>query len=420
VINIVTEQTGTTLPGIKPKTGITAPNGFLAAGAFIGIKKRKKDLALLLSEVPAQAACVSTTNIVKAACLIWNEKALAKKPMVRGIVINSGNANACTGVVGLLHTEMMAEAFAQSFGVKPTEVLIASTGVIGVPLPIDTVVSGIKQVSKTVTGSEQSGHEAAEAIMTTDCYAKEFSVEVNISNKVVTIGGMAKGSGMVHPNMATMLGFITTDANISPSLLKQALKESCARTYNMISVDGDTSTNDMVAILANGMAGNPVIDRSGPSYDLFIDALDSVNRYLAKSIAADGEGATKLLEVTVNGTGTVVDAQKLARAVVSSSLVKAAFFGQDANWGRILCALGYAGVNFDPMKVSIEFFSQGGSICLVQNGEPIKFDEDHALTILQEKEIKILITMGEGKEAATAWGCDLSYDYVRINGSYRT
>ena len=420
MINTIPAQSEITLPGTKVRTGITAPKGFLAAGAFVGIKKRKKDLALLLSEVPAYAACVFTTNVVKAACIRWNETVLAKESMVRGIVINSGNANACTGAVGPLHNEMMAQAFAQSFDVKPTEVLIASTGVIGVPLPIDTVVAGIKQLSKTVTGSEQSGHEAAEAIMTTDCYVKEFSVEISIGNKVVTIGGMAKGSGMVHPNMATMLGFITTDANISPLLLKQALKESCTKTYNMISVDGDTSTNDMVAILANGMAGNLVIDCPGPSYDLFIDALDSVNRYLAKSIAADGEGATKLLEVTVNGTGTVVDAQKLARAVVSSNLVKAAFFGQDANWGRILCALGYAGVNFDPMKVSIEFFSQAGSICLVQNGEPIKFDEKHALTILQEKEIKILITMGEGKEAAIAWGCDLSYDYVRINGSYRT
>jgi glutamate N-acetyltransferase/amino-acid N-acetyltransferase len=412
---------GMASPNTKLKTGVTAPKGFLAAGAMVGIKKQaKKDLALVLSEVPAHAACVFTTNVVKAACILFNEKVLAKQPLLRGMVINSGNANACTGEAGILHNEMMAEAFAQAFGVNANQVLIASTGVIGVPLPIETVVNGIKEVSKTVSKSERAGHDAAEAIMTTDCFAKEFSLEVEIGDKIVTIGGMAKGSGMIHPNMATMLGLITTDANISPALLQQALKESNSRTYNMISVDGDTSTNDMVAILANGRAENPLIDQHGPNYELFAEALESVNRFLAKAIARDGEGATKLLEVIVQGAKTIDDAQKLARSVVSSNLVKAAFFGQDANWGRVLCALGYAGVNFDPNNVSIEFFSQAGLICLMHKGEPIKFDEETALTILKEKEIKVLVTMAEGDAQATAWGCDLSYDYVRINGSYRS
>jgi glutamate N-acetyltransferase / amino-acid N-acetyltransferase len=413
----------------KFKTGITAPKGFLAAGAFVGIKKQaetaekkvqKNDLAVVVSEVPAHAACVFTTNVVKAACIVYNQKVLAKGSPVRGIVVNSGNANACTGEAGMQHTEMMAQAFAEAFGTDPSEVLTASTGVIGVPLPIEKIVKGVKALKKTVSADEQSGHDAATAIMTTDLFAKEFSLEVEIDGKTVTIGGMAKGSGMIHPNMATMLGFVTTDANISPLLLQTALKESNSKTFNMISVDGDTSTNDMVAILANGLAGNKVIDKPGPDYELFAEALESVNRYLAKAIAKDGEGATKLLEVIVQGTKTVDDAQKLARSVISSSLVKAAFFGQDANWGRVLCALGYAGINFDPSQVSIEFLSEAGSISLMNKGEPIPFDEEFALSILKEKEIKVLVTMGEGTAQATAWGCDLSYDYVRINGSYRT
>jgi len=413
----------------KFKTGVTAPKGFLAAGTFVGVKQQKEnaekkepknDLAVIVSEVPAHAACVFTTNVVKAACILYNQKVLAKGSTVRGIVVNSGNANACTGEAGMLHTEMMAEAFAQAFGTEKSEVLTASTGVIGVPLPIEKIVNGVKELSKFVTAEEQSGHDAATAIMTTDCFAKEFSLEVEIAGKTVTIGGMAKGSGMIHPNMATMLGFITTDANISPAMLQTALKESNGKTFNMISVDGDTSTNDMLAILANGLAENKLIDKPGPDYELFSEALESVNRYLAKAIAKDGEGATKLLEVIVHGAKTVDDAQKLSRSVISSSLVKAAFFGQDANWGRVLCALGYAGVIFDPTKVSIEFLSQAGSISLMNKGEPIPFDEEFALAILKEKEIKVLVTMGEGQAEATAWGCDLSYDYVRINGAYRT
>jgi glutamate N-acetyltransferase / amino-acid N-acetyltransferase len=425
MLNAVVGTTGTVTGGTKMKTGVTAPKGFLAAGAFVGIKKKngkeKKDLALIFSEVPAHAACVFTTNVVKAACILYNQEIVGKEaPIAQGIVVNSGNANACTGELGMVHTKEMAEAFAQSLGIQANQVLVASTGVIGVPLPIETVKNGIKEMSNSLSSLEKSGNDAAQAIMTTDCFAKEISLEVEIGGKIVTIGGMAKGSGMIHPNMATMLGFITTDANISPALLKQALKESNDKTFNMISVDGDTSTNDMLAILANGLAENPTIDQPGPDYELFVEALESVNRFLAKAIARDGEGATKLLEVIVQGAATVQDAQKLARSVVSSNLTKAAFFGQDANWGRVLCALGYAGVNFDPMKVSIEFFSQAGLISLMHKGEPIKFDEDFALSILKEKEIKVLVTMGEGDAQATAWGCDLSYDYVRINGSYRS
>jgi len=421
VNNATAHKKGMAASQTKLKVGVTAPKGYLAAGLIAGIKKQpKKDLAIVLSKTPANVACVFTTNVVKAACILFNQKVLAKNAPVRGLVINSGNANACTGEAGIVHTQMMADAFAQAFGVAASEVLVASTGVIGVPMPITEVVKGIGNVSKIVSASEASGHEAAEAIMTTDCFAKEFSLEVEIGGKIVTLGGMAKGSGMIHPNMATMLAFVTSDVNISPALLKEALQESNGRTYNMISVDGDTSTNDMVAVLANGLAGNPIIDRRGADYALFAEALDSVNRHLAKAIAGDGEGATKLLEVFVQGAADAESARKLARSVVSSSLVKAAFFGQDANWGRVLCALGYAGVQFDPGQVSIEFLSAAGSVSLMNKGEPIAFDEELALSVLKENEIKVVVFMGEGAAQATAWGCDLSYDYVRINGSYRS
>ena len=404
----------------KIKNGITAPQGFLAAGAHIGIKKENKDLALLLSEVPANAAAVFTSNVVKAAPLLWNQSILELKPVMRGIVINSGNANACTGETGFVHAELMAKTFAKSFNIQPHEVLVASTGIIGVPLPINTVIGGIEEVSKILSSGEKSGHQAAEAIMTTDTCTKEFSIQTEIGGKPVTIAGMAKGSGMIHPNMATMLSFITTDANISPKLLQLALQESTSRTYNMISVDGNTSTNDMVIILANGLAENPLINKQDIYYKQFVDALDSVNNNLARAIVADGEGATKIIEVCIQGAKTTTDAQRLAKSVVSSNLVKTAFFAEDANWGRIICALGYAGVDFNPMDVSLELSSTGGCIDLMRHGEPIEFDEDQATAILKEHEIKVLVTIGEGKEIATAWGCDLTYDYVRINSQYRT
>ncbi len=408
---------------IKVNGGITAPQGFQAAGAHIGLKKQKqkKDLALIASNVPAHFAAVFTTNVVKAAPIIWCEQVAQKQAPIRGIVVNSGNANACTGAAGMQHTEIMAKTFANCLGVKSEEILVSSTGVIGLPLPIDLITEGIKTTSKLLSSENGAGEAAAQAIMTTDTFMKEFAFSTPISGKTVTIGGIAKGSGMIHPNMATMLAFITTDVNISPALLKECLQKSNQQTYNMISVDGDTSTNDMVAIMSNGLAGNEIINEHGDNYNKFFAALNEVNLELAKAIVHDGEGATKFLEVTVHGTKTVEEAQKLSKAVISSSLVKTAFFGQDANWGRILAAMGYAGVPFDPDGVSIEFLSEAGKISLINRGEPEVIDEAKALKILKEKNIKILIEMNNGgQSSATAWGCDLSYEYVRINGSYRS
>ena len=400
--------------------GITSPLGFKAAGDFVGIKKNgKADLSLLWSEVPAMCAAVFTTNIVKAAPILWNQKVLKDRPIVQGIVINSGNANACTGEQGMHDAEAMAAVFALQMGVSARDILVSSTGVIGVKLPIDIVTAGIKTISArlAVTG----GADAARAIMTTDTYAKQTASSFTTSDgKVVTVGAMAKGSGMIHPNMATMLGFITTDFNISPVLLDKALKQSAAQTFNMISVDGDTSTNDMVAILANGQAANKLVATEGDDYAAFCLVLNEVNTVIAKSIVRDGEGATKFLEVQVNGADTVENARKMARAVTSSTLVKAAFFGEDANWGRILCAMGYSGVTFPPDRVSISIESAGGKLDLMKDGEPAVLDEERAKKVLAEKQIVVGIALKNGDCGGTAWGCDLSYEYVRINGAYRT
>lgn len=405
---------------IRVPGGITAPHGFKAAGAHVGLKRKRKDLAVVYSETPAKVAAVFTTNIVKAAPILWNQSVLASRKEIHGFVVNSGNANSCTGSNGIEHTKTMAETAAQALSVQPEQILIASTGVIGVPLPIETVKSGIISTTPQLSTDHSAGTNAAQAIMTTDSFVKEIAMKIDIGGCPVTIGAMAKGSGMIHPNMATMLAFITTDINISKELLQKALKTSVAKTYNMITVDGDTSTNDMSAILANGLAGNTLIDIESDDYTTFSKALDTVNTFLAKAIAQDGEGATKLLEVTVHGARTEEDAQKLSKSVVSSSLVKTAFFGEDANWGRVLAALGYGGVLFNPDKVSIDFSSGGAQLCLMKEGTPSDFDEVSAADILKEKNIQILIDVDDGKCAATAWGCDLSYDYVRINGSNRT
>lgn len=408
---------------IKVNGGITAPQGFQAAGAYIGLKKQKhkKDLCLIWSDVPAHFAAVFTTNVVKAAPVIWCEQILKKQTSVRGVVVNSGNANACTGAAGMQHTEMMADTFATCMSVPKEQILVSSTGVIGVPLPIDLVKEGIKTTCKLLSKEQSAGQDAAQAIMTTDTFMKEIAFSTEIDGKTVTVGGITKGSGMIHPNMATMLAFITTDVNISPVLLKECMQKSNQQTYNMISVDGDTSTNDMAAILANGLAGNKIISEHGDSYDKFFALLNEVNLELAKAIVRDGEGATKFLEVSVHGTKTTEEAQKLAKSVISSSLVKTAFFGQDANWGRILAAMGYAGVDFNPNGVSIQFLNDAGQISLMSSGEPEIIDEAKALKILKERNIKILIEMNNGgQSSATAWGCDLSYEYVRINGSYRS
>jgi glutamate N-acetyltransferase/amino-acid N-acetyltransferase len=427
VINSVEEKNSSApsalVADLPPAKGaIVKAKGFKAKAAHIGIKanSEKLDLAVIASDAPANVAAVFTTNVVKAACITWNQAILDAGKTVRAIVVNSGNANACTGLTGVHDTQTMAEACAGASGFLPKEVLIASTGVIGVPLPMAKLTPGIAETSQFLEDSIEAGASAAQAITTTDLFTKEFAVSFEIAGKNVTIGGMAKGSGMIHPNMATMLGFLTTDAVISPGLLQKALSETVKETYNMISVDGDTSTNDMVCILANGKALNKPIEEEDGSYQLFVENLKGLNRSLAKSIVADGEGATKLLEVTVAGAKSIEEARVIARSIVSSSLVKAAFFGEDANWGRILAAMGYSGAQFDPAKVTIEFVSPAGRVLLMKDGTPVSLDEDAALKVLKEKNISILIDLADGHASGTAWGCDLSYEYVRINGSYRT
>lgn len=400
--------------------GVTSPKGFMAAGAHIGVKRKRKDLSLVWSDVPAHVAAAFTTNVMRAAPILWNEKVVAGGKPVRGIVVNSGNANACTGELGMINAEAMAATYADCMGVSKEEIIIASTGVIGVQLPIQLIKQGIESTCQDLDCSAEAGLSAAQAIMTTDTYVKQTSLTFEVDGKKVTIGAMAKGSGMIHPNMATMLSFLTTDLNISPALLTKALKESSAETYNMISVDGDTSTNDMVAILANGKAGNKLIESEGSDYLTFCQALKTINTDLAKAIVRDGEGATKFLQVEVKHADSIAEARKLARSIVSSSLVKTAFFGEDANWGRIICAMGYSGVSFKPETVSIAIESAAGRLELMQEGEPVVVNEILGKAVLAEKDIIIHIDMKEGLSEATAWGCDLSYEYVRINGSYRT
>lgn len=405
---------------LKVKGGVTTPRGFKAAGAHVGLKRKRKDLAILMSDVPATAAAVFTTNVAKGAPVIWSQQVVGSGKPVKGIVINSGHANSCTGQEGYVHCTQMAETTAKYLSCQPEEIVVASTGYIGVPLPIDKIVAGIPQVAGLLDSDSSAGTFAAEAIKTTDSFTKEVAFTLKIKDKIVHIGGMAKGSGMVHPNMATMLAFITTDVNISAKALSAAMKRSVSTTYNMISIDGDTSTNDMAIVLANGLAGNEIIDDiNDDEFEAFARALHIINEYLAKSIAKDGEGATKFLEVSIVGTETDEDAQKLAKSVVSSSLVKTALFGQDANWGRIIAALGSCGVQFDPSKLTIEFQSDGGQITLMQSGHPQTIETTAAAKVLSEKDICIFIDLMAGPSSARAWGCDLSYDYVRINGAYQ-
>lgn len=404
---------------INEKLGITAPIGFLASGIHCGLKKStlKKDLALIYSEVPATAAGVYTQNKVKGAPLIITKEHLTNKT-AQAIIINSGNANTCTGTDGLNKAKKTATVCGRALNLKPHDVLVASTGVIGVPLNIDAIKDGIPTLVNNL--SKESYLDAAEAIMTTDTIIKQASIEIFIDNKKVTISAMAKGSGMIHPNMATMLSFITTDLSISPSLLKKALKESVNISYNRISVDGDSSTNDMVLILANGMANNELISSEDSNYHLFFDALTKLNIHLAKKIARDGEGATKLIECKVKGMPSVEEAVTLSKSVITSSLVKAAMFGSDANWGRILCALGYTDVEFDPEKIDVSFESLVGKILVCKDSYPVDFDELKAKEILLQNEVLISIDMKSGDYEATTWGCDLTYDYVKINGDYRS
>lgn len=400
--------------------GITAPIGFSGAAIASGIKKKKKDLAMIASEKPCSYAGVFTKNIVKAAPVIWNQNRLAEKSPIFGVIINSGNANACTGKQGDLDTQTMAKVYGEMLGVQEENILVASTGVIGKLLPMDIVIEGIKNIVPLKSISKEAGDDAAEGIMTTDTFPKMKAVQVTINGKKVTIAGMAKGSGMIHPNMGTMLSFITTDATIDQETLNILLKDVINDTYNMISVDGDTSTNDMVLVLANGMSECSSIKVDTKEYEQFKNAFYQLNEELAKLIIRDGEGATKFLEVTVNNMSTKSEARKMVHAIITSNLVKTAFFGEDANWGRILCALGYSGAMFDPSLVQVSYISDAGEIVLIEEGNPVLFDEEYALAILKEKDIQIVVDCHQGSEQAKGWGCDLSYEYVKINGEYRS
>lgn len=397
------------------KNGLCAPQGFLAQGVCAEIKKKdKKDVAVIFAAKRCRAAGMFTTNKVRASCITYNQSVLADG-YARAIVANSGNANACTGPQGEADTRLMAETVARALHIDDADVIVASTGVIGVPMPMDKVCAGIKQACRTL--SVGGSHCAAEAIMTTDTVPKEIAVQVDVDGHPVRIGAIAKGSGMIHPNMATMLSFITTDVNISQECLCQALRESVDVSYNMVSVDGDTSTNDMVVILSSGLAGNPEIkDVTSAGYQSFREALDYVNIELAKKIARDGEGATRLIEVEVVNARSQDAARRIARAITTSNLTKAAVFGEDANWGRIICAAGYSGGDFDPDKVDIYL----GEVQVAENGMGLVFDEDRARQELQQETVRIRLNLKDGSAAATAWGCDLTHDYVTINASYRT
>ena len=402
------------------KDGITAPKGFLAAGDHVGIKKVKKDLAIIYSEKPAICSAVFTKNVVKAAPLQLALKVLAGNRYISAIAVNSGNANACTGEQGYKDAVATSKTLADCLGLKGNEVLVSSTGVIGQLLDVEKLTEGIKTVSKKLSNTKESANDCAEAIMTTDTFTKQITTEIEINGKPVKISGIAKGSGMIHPNMATMLGFLTTDAAITPEMLDNAFKSCIDDSFNMITVDGETSTNDTCLILANGCANNDLIDKEDENFEKFKEAVDYTVKYLAKQIVLDGEGATKFLEVKISGTKTKDDAKVLCKAILNSQLVKTAFFGKDANWGRILSAMGASGVNFDPEKVKITFQNEIGSIDLFENGKPYNFDEDFALKILNEREIKVDVILQEGNSEITGWGCDLSYEYVKINAEYRT
>ena len=398
--------------------GVCAAKGFLAGGVHCGIRKNrtKKDLSLIYSEKKAAAAAVYTTNLVKGAPLTVTKKHISDG-YAQAVICNSGNANTCNAN-GIEIAEKMSELTAEKLGISPSDVVVASTGVIGQPLDIAPIADGIPSL---VSGlSKDGGADAAEGIMTTDTVMKEVAVEFTLGGKVCRIGGIAKGSGMIHPNMATMLVFITTDAAISSKMLQKTLSSDIADTFNMISIDGDTSTNDMVTVLANGLAGNEEIREDGADFSEFMKALNTVTVHLCRMIAGDGEGATKLLECHVSGAHSASDAKKVAKSVICSSLLKAAMFGADANWGRVLCAIGYSGADVDVSKIGVSFKSAKGEICVCQNGAGVDFSEEKAKEILLEKEIDIVVTLGDGEYSSAAWGCDLTYDYVKINADYRS
>ncbi len=397
---------------------ITDVQNFLASGISGGLKKSgKKDLCVIYSTVKAVGAAVFTTNKVKAAPVLLNMESI-ENDNIQAIVVNSGNANSCTGKQGMENAIKMAKTAANCLGISPKEVLVQSTGLIGLQLPMDKIIPAIEKGCSMI--SSTGGSDAATAIMTTDTFSKTLTVEFEIDGKNVMMSGIAKGSGMVHPNMATMLSFIVTDANITKEMLNKAFRKSVDDSYNMISVDGDTSTNDMSAVLANKCAGNTLIDCEDEKYYEFKKALDFVNTELAKMIAKDGEGATKLLEVSVINGKDIKNSKLCAKSIIRSNLTKCAFFGADANWGRILCSIGYSGADFDPEKVDISFKGNSREIQIAKDGMGLPFDEKLAKEILLEDFVKVIVDLNDGKENATAWGCDLTYDYVKINGRYRT
>ena len=405
----------------KISGGVTAAKGFKAASTAAGIKyKDRKDMAMIYSEAPCRSAGTFTTNVVKAAPVKWDKNQVTGGAAAHAVVINAGIANACTGEEGMEYCSRTAATAAQVLGIPQEGVLVASTGVIGKQLPMDRIEAGIKAMAPLLEAGPESGTAASKAIMTTDTKNKEAAVQLELGGVLVTIGGMCKGSGMIHPNMCTMLSFVTTDAAISKELLQEALSQDIKDTYNMISVDGDTSTNDTVLLLANGLAGNAEITEKNSDYMAFCQALNYINETLSKKMAGDGEGCTALFEVTVVGAATKDQAKVLAKSVITSSLTKAAIFGHDANWGRILCAMGYSGADFDPEKVDLFFESAAGRMQIIKDGVAVDYSEEEATKILSEPEVMAIADIKMGDARATAWGCDLTYDYVKINADYRS
>lgn len=405
----------------KTEGGVTAAKGFLAASCAAGIKYQgRQDMAMIYSELPCKSAGTFTTNVVKAAPVKWDRKQVESGEAAQAVVVNAGIANACTGEEGMEYCRRTAAAAGAALGIAPGAVLVASTGVIGKQLPMDRIEAGVKMLAKDLGSGLDKGEAASRAIMTTDTKNKQVAVQVELGGALVTVGGMCKGSGMIHPNMCTMLSFVTTDAAISKELLVEALREDIKDTYNMISVDGDTSTNDTVLLLANGMAQNPEIREKNQDYELFCKALNTVNEALAKKMAGDGEGCTALFEVKVVGAETKEQAVTLSKSIITSNLTKAAIFGHDANWGRILCAMGYSGALFDPERVDLFFESSAGRLQIIENGVALPYSEEEATKILSEPEVTAIADVKMGEASATAWGCDLTFDYVKINADYRS
>ena len=401
--------------------GVTAAKGFCAASTAAGIKyKDRKDMALIFSKTPCKAAGTFTTNIVKAAPVKWDQKIVAESACAHAVVVNAGIANACTGQEGMDYCSQTADHAAELLKIPADSVLVASTGVIGMQLPMERIKDGVSAMVPELSDANEAGHQASLAIMTTDTHEKEVAVEIELGGKTVTIGGMCKGSGMIHPNMCMMLSFVTTDAAITKELLQEALSEDVKDTYNMISVDGDTSTNDTCLLLANGEAGNAEISEKNEDYRKFAEALNFVNTTLAKQMAGDGEGATALFEVKVIHAKDKEQAKVLSKSVITSNLTKAAIYGHDANWGRILCAMGYSGAVFDPEKVDLYFSSKNGEIKIIEDGVALDYSEEEATKILSAEAVTATADIKMGDASATAWGCDLTYDYVKINADYRS